>query len=411
MSDNSIRVSIVVATKDRYDTLYDCIDSLLLNYDCDDVEIVVHDNSARPRIEDFKARFGERRNVLYDHDPTPVSQSENYEHGVARARGKFVTMIGDDDGVAGGLLAIVEWMERHDLDAFFPGFAVYLWPGVSGRLSAANPDGCLIIRTWSGPRLVDPAAQRQAVLASGSTSLEELPRMYYGLVRRCCLERLRREADACFPGPSPDMANAYALSYVVGRMAVAELPVFIAGNSRSSNAGLGLRGKHVGEIADMPFLPHDSAEHWNPSIPFFWSGQTIWCQSAYAAATALGRAQEFDAENNYRALYARVLTYQPSFFDRLLRAFRARHGRSGVLHMGTEALATTAAAAGLWLARVAGVVRRRLDARAGATPSCVQFTSLPSIVDATLRTDAAISATNLGAWLDRGLQGSTGSDA
>jgi glycosyltransferase involved in cell wall biosynthesis len=403
------RVSIVVATKDRYETLFDCINSLLLNYDRDDVEIVVRDNSAQPRSDDFAARFGGRRNVVYRHDPTPVSQSENYELGVALARGDFVTMIGDDDGVAGGLLEIAAWMDRHTLDAFFPGFSVYLWPGVSGRLSFGNPDGWLSQGAWSAARLVDAERQRRAVLASGSTSLEELPRMYYGLVRRNCLDRVRDQAGACFPGPSPDMANAFALSYAVKRMAVAELPLFIAGNSRKSNAGLGLQGQHVGEIPDLPFLPRDTAARWNPCIPYFWSGQTIWCQSAYAAAAALGRAQEFEAANDYRALYARVLVFHPRFSVRLLRAFSVRHARRGALRMGLEAAATVLAAGSLWVARVTGFVQRRLRVRGGPVADSLQATSVPSVVDATRRVDAAMGATDLGAWLDRGLQVADGS--
>lgn len=399
MSDNSIRVSIVVATKDRYDTLFDCIDSLLLNYDCDDVEIVVHDNSARPRIEDFNARFGERRNLLYDHDPTPVSQSENYEHGVARARGEFVTMIGDDDGVAGGLLAMVEWMDRHRLDAFFPGCANYRWPGVTTRLSASNPDGWLSMGVWAAPRLVNPELERMAVLAKGSITLGELPRLYYGLVRRRCLDWVRNKAGAYFPGPSPDMANAFALSYTVGNMAVARLPVFISGNSRQSNAGLGLLGKHVGEIPDLPFLPRDTTDRWNLRIPYFWSGPTIWCQSAYAAAAAIGRAHEFEETNNYSALYARVLVFHPRFFVRLVRAFYECHRRVGVMRISVETATTVAASAGLFISRVAGFVHRRIR----APMDLQQVTGVPSIIDATRRVDAALSATDIRVWLDRGL--------
>lgn len=408
MRGNPLQVSIVIATKDRYETLFDCIESLLLNYQRDDVEIVVRDNSARPQIQDFKDRFGTQSNIVYQYDPVPVSQSENYELGVALARGEFVTMIGDDDGVAGGILEIVAWMNRHSLDAFFPGFAVYLWPGVQGRLSADNPDGWLNLGIWSAPNLVDPETQRLAVLDSGSTSLEELPRLYYGLVRRQCLEHARALAGAYFPGPSPDMANAFALSYTVGRMAVAAMPVFIAGNSRQSNAGLGLRGKHVGEIPELPFLPRNTADQWNPSIPFFWSGQTIWCQSAYAAAVSMGRANEFETTNNYRALFARIIVYQPNFLNRLLRAFLKHHSRKSLMRIGIEALAVIAAAASLWLARVSGFVQRRLVLKGVAASNNRLFTSLPSIVDATLRTDAVNSGIDIGLWLDRELQYPTG---
>lgn len=398
MSDNSIRVSIVVATKDHYDTLFACIDSLLLNYDRDDVEIVVHDNSARPRIEKFKAQFGERRNVLYDHDPTPVSQSENYEHGVARARGEFVTMIGDDDGIAGGLLAIVEWMDRHRLDAFFPGSANYRWPGVAPRFTASNLDGWLSLGAKSAPRLVNPERERLAVLASGSTTLGQLPRLYYGLVRRRCLELARNAAAAYFPGPSPDMANAFALSYTVGRMAVAKLPVFISGNSRESNAGLGLRGKHIGEIHNLLFLPRDTTKRWNPRVPYFWSGATIWCQSAYTAAAAVGRAHEFEEANNYSALYARVLVFHPRFVVKIGRSFHECHRRDGVTRISVEMASILAASVGLLISRVARFVRLRIR-----SPIALQMTNLPSIIDATRSVDAALSKTDLGEWLDRGL--------
>ncbi len=407
MSENTIRVSIVVATKDRYGTLFDCIDGLLLNYGRDDIEIIVRDNSAQPRIQDFTARFGGRHNLVYLSDPTPVSQSENYELGVARARGDFVIMIGDDDGVAGGLLEIAAWMDRHALDAFLPSTSIYRWPGVSPRFSANNPDGWLSQNALLAPRLVDAEHERRAVLASGCTSLHNMPNLYHGLVRRSCLDRLRAEAGACFPGPSPDMANAFALSYMVGRMAAAQLPVVISGNSLNSGAGLGLQGKHVGEISDLPFLPRDTAARWNPFIPFCWSGQTIWCQSAYSSAAALGHAQEFDALNNYRALYAKSLVFHPGYTGRVRLAFHARHARNGVLRMGLEAAALVTIAAGLWIERITSFMHRRLRARTEGS----QTTGLPSIVDATKIVDAAMVGIELGVWLDSGLQAAARSAA
>lgn len=402
MSGGTIRISIVVATKDRYETLFDCVRGLLINYGGDACEIVVRDNSAQPREDEFLAAFGANRSVVYRFDPTPVSQSDNYERAVAMATGDFVTMIGDDDGVSWGLLQVVDWMDRHGVDAFFPGFSVYLWPGVSGRFAAANDTGRLSFPSRSSPRLVDARAQRKAVLASGSTSLEELPRLYYGLVRRTCLDRVRANAGACFPGPSPDMANAFALSYFVTKPAVAELPLFIAGNSRESSAGLGLRGQHVGEIPALPFLPRDTAEKWNPCIPYFWSGQTIWCQSAYTAAASLGRAPEFERENAYRTLYARVLVFQPRFAMRTMRALRARHASAG--RAAAELVAILSMAAFLWLTRISGFVRRRLPGLRGQPSGGTQIQGLPSVIDATRHVDGVMHASDLEQWLDRSMK-------
>lgn len=402
MSTGTKRVSIVAATKDRYETLFDCVRGLLINYGGDDCEIVVCDNSVQPRADEFRAAFGAHRSVVYHADPMPVSQSDNYERAVAMATGDYVTMIGDDDGVAWGLLQIADWMDRHDIDAFFPGFSVYLWPGVSARFAAPNEDGRLSFGPRASPRLVDAQGQRKAVLASGSTSLENLPRLYYGLVRRTCLDRVRADAGAFFPGPSPDMANAFALSYVVGKLAVAELPVFIAGNSRKSAAGMGLRGHHVGEIPGLPFLPRNTTEKWNPGIPYFWSGQTIWCQSAFTAAAAMGRAAEFEGENSYRKLYARALVFQPGFAMRTVRALRARH--PGLGRQVIELAVTTTIAASLWFSRVSGFIRRRLRARAGPVASGTQVQGLPSVTDATRHVDGVMHASDLERWLDRSMQ-------
>lgn len=402
MSAGKKRVSIVVATKDRYETLFDCVRGLLINYGGDDCEIVVRDNSVRPRANEFMAAFGANRCIVYHADPKPVSQSDNYERAVAMATGDYVTMIGDDDGVAWGLLQIADWMDRQGIDAFFPGFSVYLWPGVSARFSAPNEDGRLSFGPQLSPRLVDAQAQRKAVLASGSTSLEALPRLYYGLVRRTCLDRVRADAGAFFPGPSPDMANAFALSYVVGKLAVAELPVFIAGNSRKSAAGMGLRGHHVGEIPALPFLPRDTTAKWNPGIPYFWSGQTIWCQSAFTAAAAMGRTEEFEGENAYRMLYARVLVFQPAFAMRTVRALRARH--PGVRRQVVEMVATTMIATAMWVSRVTGFIRRRLRARSDPVASGTQVQGLPSVIDATRHVDSVMQASDLVPWLDRSMQ-------
>ena len=400
-----IRISIVVATKDRYETLFDCVKGLLINYGGEDCEIVVRDNSAQPRADEFRAAFCTERSVVYCVDSAPVSQSENYERAVAMATGDFVTMIGDDDGVSWGLRQIADWMDRQGVDAFFPGFSVYLWPGVSGRFAASNDTGRLSFPPWSNPRLVDARAQRKAVLASGSTSLEELPRLYYGLVRRTCLDRVRADAGACFPGPSPDMANAFALSYVVTKLVVAELPVFIAGNSRKSSAGLGLRGQHVGEIPALPFLPLDTAEKWNPCIPYFWSGQTIWCQSAYTAAASLGRAKEFENENAFRVLYARVLVFQPRFATRTMRALRSRH--SSAASMASELAAILSLAASLWLTRISGFVRRRLHGMFRQPSDATHVHGFPSVIDATRHVDDVMQASDLEQWLDRSMKAST----
>jgi Glycosyl transferase family 2 len=399
VSESKICVSIIVATKDRYDTLFDCVSSLLANYADPAVEIIVRDNSASPRIDAFAAAFGANPNLRYIADPRPVSQSENYELAVAAARGDYVTMIGDDDSISWGLLELARWMDRQDVDAFFPGFSVYIWPGVSGRLAGTNATGSW---SWSNEaltmRVVDAASEREAVLAEGCTSLESLPRLYYGLVRKRCLDEVRERAGLVFPGPSPDMANAFTLSYCVRRFVTSSLPIFIAGNSRKSNAGLGLRGRHVGEIQDLPFLPADTAARWNACIPFFWSGQTIWSQSAYTAASAMGRADDYERSNNFRGLYARLLVFQPGYLDRTLKTMYCRHADHR-WRLALEAIPTLGVVVWLWVTRISGFLLRRVKAL--SRPAGSQVQGLPRVSAAAAEVDARLRAMDFARWLDR----------
>jgi hypothetical protein len=249
-------------------------------------------------------------------------------------------------------------------------------------------------------RLVDAAREREEVLRTGGTSLKELPRLYHGLVRRLCLDQVRDAAGLCFPGPSPDMANAYALSYFVTRFVVTTLPLFISGNSRQSAAGQGLRGKHVNEIQGLPFLPRDTAELWNRDIPFFWSGQTIWCQSIHTAASALGHAGEFADKNHFMQLYARLLVFHPAFFRRTLSAFRHRHQASGLLRTIAAAAALLGLAAQLWVSRVAGFARRRLLSRRQVRGEHTVVEGLTNVSSATRAVDKVMRQIDFEQWLE-----------
>ncbi|HFP9950180.1 TPA: hypothetical protein ACHOT6_005193, partial [Escherichia coli] len=94
-----------------------------------------------------------------------------------------------------------------------------------------------------------------------------LPRIYYGLVCRESLDHVFNLTGQYFPGPSPDMANAASLSLVIKSFYYLNFPVFIAGSSSKSAAGLGLKRKHLGAISEIKHLPMNTMAEWNKNIP------------------------------------------------------------------------------------------------------------------------------------------------
>jgi glycosyltransferase involved in cell wall biosynthesis len=399
MVTDPIILSILVATKDRYETLFSCIEGLLINYNKPQVEIIVRDNSACARSNEFIEKFKKFSCVSYHYASDPVSQTENYELGLGLVRGKFVTMIGDDDGIAGGLLEVIDWMESHSIEAFTNTSATYLWPNVKYRSQSSNNDGWLAFEERGAPELIDVAAARESVLRAGCTSLGSLPRLYYGIVSRKSLDKLKSRSGCYFPGPSPDMANAFALSFTISHLVRGNLPIFISGNSKSSNAALGLQGRHVGEIPKISFLPADTAEKWNPKIPFFWSGQTIWCQSAFTASIAMGRSLEFEAANNYINLYAKLLVWHPRFAKRIAGSFVTHHAfnnRSGML-FGLTNLAMRFFATWLQRGIKFGINRMGLSLKNNKHQ---EFTGLPSVLEATRKIDESRNISEIVIWLE-----------
>jgi hypothetical protein len=112
------------------------------------------------------------------------------------------------------------------------------------------------------------------------------------------------------------MANAVALAYVVQNYVYVSIPTIISGQSPKSTGGQGARKQHHGTIESQPHLPADTAAKWSPSIPRFWSGATIYAESARRAVAAIsGREEKF----NYLYLYAACLVFERQYVREVMK--------------------------------------------------------------------------------------------
>ncbi|MGB7741057.1 MAG: glycosyltransferase [Steroidobacteraceae bacterium] len=321
--DSTPLISIVVPTRNRHYYLAHLVRTILA-MKSPEIELVVHDNSPDPKA--FKREFegvGDSR-LRYFHDATPMSITENFSRSVALARGRYICMIGDDDGVTESIVDLAAWLEREGIDAAAVNVATYLWPGVESALDGAQREGVLRLPAYSGvTEVVDSAEALDRVLVSGGIRIGDLPSVYQGIVARKAMERLRDRAGSCFPGPSPDMANAVGLSAVVDRFARVAFPVVISGSCPVSGAAQGARREHHGEIADQAFLPHGTAESWPAQVPFYFSGPTLWAATLIHALTATNRA-DLISRLRFDRLYGACAVFAPAYRSRLDQA-RARN--------------------------------------------------------------------------------------
>lgn len=297
MTDHPL-LSLIIPTKDRYVYLKHLI-SFIDGFETDKMEVVIQDNSAdNSEFIDFM-KLKERPYLRYFHEPRHIPISENVDLAIAHARGEYVCFIGDDDGVLPNIIDCVKWMKKHDIDAVNPAVVIYNWPDIT-TTKTADISGALFYDQFSYDiREIDPEQSLLELAARGFKHIQTIPKVYQGIVKRSCMEEIFRIGGTYTPGPSPDMATAVALSFVVKKFVQIYLPVIIVGQSQHVGGGeRKLKGK-VKNIEDMPFLPAKAKESWDPRIPQVWCSQTVWPESASKAIQYMNKQSQVPIDYEY----------------------------------------------------------------------------------------------------------------
>jgi hypothetical protein len=149
----------------------------------------------------------------------------------------------------------------------------------------------------------------QELANRGFKHIYSIPKAYQAIIKRSCLDEIYKIGGTYTPGPSPDMAAAVALSFVVKKFVAINLPVIIVGQSQHLGGGeRALKGR-VKNIDDVPFLPPRAKEHWDKRIPKVWCTQTVWPESAIKAIEYMGK--EGQIRINYEFILAWFMQTHP----------------------------------------------------------------------------------------------------
>jgi hypothetical protein len=224
-----VRFSVVIPTRERADTLRftlrTCLDQAF-----DDYEVIVSDNCSSPATKAVVDECASPK-VRYVRTAEPVAMSTNWEFAVAEARGEYVTVLGDDDGLLPHALAELDRLVRaHAPKALRWMLAFYTWP----TFIVAGHENYL--RIPFGNRLVERAGAEVIKTVIGDLgAFEELPMVYNAIVRHDVLDDLRRRTGRVFPHPIPDVYSGFAVAHAAGRFLSTEVPMSLRGLSGSSN--------------------------------------------------------------------------------------------------------------------------------------------------------------------------------
>lgn len=299
-------LSICIPTKNRYKYLFVLIKSFS-KFKSDDFEFVIQDNSDdNNEILALLSELNDSR-FKYFYDSRELSVVDNSNYAVKNSSGEYLCMIGDDDGVVPSILTYVEYLKHKSLDGAYVNVASYYWGDI--KMQVHNLSGTYRYSEGNKQEYqISPLKELKASLREGATSMFKMPKLYHSIISRKSLDKVSAKCGTFFPGPSPDMANAVALSLVVDKYVYCDKPYIIAGASYVSGAGAGARKEHVGNIEEMKHLPKDTAAKWHDKIPRFWSGPTIWGESALRALEEIGEL-DYLKLFNYNYLYASYISF------------------------------------------------------------------------------------------------------
>lgn len=226
---SATRFSVVIPTRERAGTLRYAL-STCLDQTFDDYEIVVSDNFSSPATREVVEAAASPR-VRYFRTPEPLAMSANWEFGIGHARGEYVLVLGDDDGLLPHALAELDALARgHGARAVRWAMGLYTWPTIAlpGQGDYLQvPLGCGTRDRVGAHAIRDVAAFREPYT--------ELPMMYNAAVRRDVLDELRRRTGRVFPHPIPDVYTGFAVAHVAERYVSTERPMSVSGLSHASN--------------------------------------------------------------------------------------------------------------------------------------------------------------------------------
>lgn len=305
-------VSIIIATKNRVQYCIKSVESILA-YTEIDFEVILQDNTDSTELKQYADQYFKDPRLVYRYTPPPFSSIDNFNAGLELAKGEYVCLIGDDDGICSNFFNVVRWAKANDIDSVCPKvFIDYYWPG------AFDPEGpgYLTVPWFSGKVWEENPAQRlQPLVDDGIVNYMayHLPKFYHGIVRRQFFEEHKLRTGYYLGGLSPDIYSAVTLSSVVKKHIVLDFPITISGACKVSTTVAGFNGGHSGQLKDAPHFRHRGNYVWDTRIPAYYSVQTIWAESALKAIEDNKIAVNLKRLNLYK-IFAKSVLAAPAHY-------------------------------------------------------------------------------------------------
>lgn len=310
--ETSKLLSVVVPTKNRYKYLKYLIE-LIASFKSDEIELVIQDNSDDNTefvsyIESLNYDF-----IRYNYIKRQIPMSINSDKAILNSTGEYVCFLGDDDGLTKYTLDCVKWMKENGIEAVKSAEVGYYWPDISSGTEKAQSSVIKYNTFTSKTHRLSPYKELLKVLKRGIPDRGDMPLVYHSLVKRESLNKVFEKAGTFFPGNSPDISNAVALSLTIKTFVKIDFPLAFSGCSVFHGGGVHTTGKKgLPKITEIPWFRPNAENNWDKKVPKIALDALIWADSAISALKQMDATDLYE-KINFNVMYSNLVLKSPNY--------------------------------------------------------------------------------------------------
>ncbi len=308
-------VTVIIPTRDRPATLLHSVRTVLAQQ-FGDFELIVADNRSTPPAAEILSEVTDPRLRIVT-PPRRLAMHDNWEFGLDHARGRYVTVIGDDDAVMpDGLVLAARILSADPADHLTWYRHDFKWPD-----STLYP-GLMTIRLGHRVGPYDAKAELARLFALQSTGGYGLS-IYHGLTSATLIARIRQaQGGRYFVDPVCDIESEMLNAFYGEKVLACERPLTMNGHSGSSNGGANgdaerIRAAHSRFAAEAGLAERDL-------VPYGWDFP-LYMPTMVAGCRARVKARHFPDDLRYRLepgpllqhFAGTFLIFGPEMFDEL----------------------------------------------------------------------------------------------
>lgn len=230
MSGAAPSISVVMPTRNRARLLRFSL-ATARGQTAGDLEIVVSDNDSSDGTRELVEGVGDDR-VRYVHTGRTLSQPESWEFAFAQARGEWLILLADDDGIVPTLFErLLPLIEEHRPRLIAWRKCWYIHPGLDPPWPYPEEENKLSVHPCTG-RVEEVEGREQLRRFFRREERGPIPGDSNALFHRDALDRLRGAAGRLFSYPDPAAFACAGLLALERSYLTVDLPLTVEGISR-----------------------------------------------------------------------------------------------------------------------------------------------------------------------------------